>query len=246
MKTYKKHPIWFMFTFVFLMISSCSYFVPQAQGINKTRDEFYAFDPYTVSNNIVHEKENLFTQIVGTSIIRTPNKYNPVRWTEDNYYEIARAAHKEVWDEDIDIWNLRHMLFNLDCSQILEGPQFGWFIFTRIEKITEKEHLIEHNIYIDPIAGTIHLVEKKYSPNLITNIPVVSNERIVSVRDALKIAEESGGDDIRDELEDKCEIAIELFGNSDDWRISYVVSRDVFVVEVDLLTGVHQVTLNNK
>jgi hypothetical protein len=226
---------------VLCFVVSCN-LEPQQQDIIPLRDEYYSFNPDTVLMDISNNKEGVFKPLNATPFIPGSQSFSLVRWTEKDYYLISQFAYQKLWRENPNDWNLRHVYFSLDCSEVLEGPQFAVLVFNNVLPDTnERTSLIEHGFYIDVGNNTVNSVKTEYAPALSSNYPTVVTNANISIREALIIAEEQGGRDSRESVSNDCQIGITLFGNSENWRITYVDPLDLFQINVSIVNGEYKV-----
>jgi hypothetical protein len=223
------------------LLLSCRLLSLQNQEIAHGRDEYYVFNPETVLTDILESRESTFKPLYTTPTVPGSMMPSATGWTEINYYEVAQAAHRLLWGENPQDWNLRHATLSLNCANIPDGPQFGVLIFNKVVKLREQASLIEHTIYIDLSDNTVHLVETEFYPNLLNQYPTANIYGNYSIEDVVEIAERIGGKEIRKDLSNKCQIRIQLFGDNDNWRVTYVSVLDIFEVDVNIFTGQHRI-----
>ena len=226
---------------VFFALISCSSLSLRDQEIIRRAQEYYLINPNTIVADIAQGKTGIFTPQSVTPEPPLSTSLSIVQWSQANYLDIARALHQFVWNEPIEAWNIRHISFSMKCEDILNGPQFGYFIFYKVAKTREEESLFEHQIYIDPSNNSVSWSEVEYYPNLARQRAIELSQYKLSISDALQIAEKNGGEEIRMEIDNDCKVRVQLFNTNNDWRVSYVQVLDLFVIDVDALTGEYKI-----
>jgi hypothetical protein len=219
------------------LLLSCRLLSLQNQEIVHGRDEYYIFNPETVLMDILESREGTFKSLYTTPTAPGSMMPSATGWTEINYYEVAQAAHRLLWGENPQDWNLRHATLSLNCANIPDGPQFGVLIFNKVVKLREQALLIEHTIYIDLSDNTVHLVETEFYPNLLNQYPTVNIYGNYSIEDVIEIAEKHGGADIRKNSSNNCQVSVEIFGGNDNWRVTYVDVLTLFEISINVNSG---------
>jgi hypothetical protein len=231
---------------VFFTSVSCLSLSLRDQEIIRGEEGHYLINPDTILADIAQGKTDIFMVQSVTPEPPLSTSLSVVQWNQADYLEIARALHQFVWNESIEDWNLRHLLFSMKCEDILNGPQFGYFIFYKVASIREEESLFEHQIYIDPSNNSVSWSEVEYYPNLARQSAIELLQNKLTVTDALQIAESNGGEETRMGVDNNCKVRGELFNSHDNWRVSYVKVLDLFVIEIDALTGEYKIVNTEK
>jgi len=226
---------------VFLASVSCLSLSLRDQEIIRGEEGYYQINPDTILSHIAQGKTDIFTFQSATPEPPLSRSLSVVQWSQTDYLDIARALHQSVWNEPIEDWNLRHILFSMNCENIMNGPQFGYFIFYKVANIRDEESLLEHQIYIDPSNNSVSWSEVEYYPNLARQRSIGSLENKLTITDALEIAERSGGEEIRMGDGNNCKVRGEISNSNDNWRVSYVKVLDLLVIDINALSGEHKI-----
>jgi len=227
----------FVLGLTFLISISCISCSLRREEIVLEEEGYYLINPDTILAEIAQGKTDVFTQQNIPPETQISNSFNTVQWNQEDYLDIIRALYSFVWNESIEDWNIRHILFSMNCEDINSGPQFAYFILYRVDNVRETESRFERQIYIDPSNGSVKWSEVEYYPNLVHQRPIELAQYKVSISNALQIAERNGGEKARTGVDNNCIVRTQLFNSNNQWRVSYLQVLDLFVVDVDALTG---------
>jgi len=237
----KTRKIWITSLTIVLLISvSCQRLSFRNEEVIRGEESYYLIDPNTILADIEEGKTAVFSSQTVTPQAPLSQSLSVVRWTQEDYLNIVQALYESIWNESTDDWKLRYAWFSMKCDNVNDGPQFAHFIFYKVVR-AQKETRVERQIYIDPSNNAVGWVEIKYSPDLLQLVPIKLPEYKVTVSDALRIAEDNGGEEIRIRAGNDCKVSGELINTSDNWRVSYVKTLDLFSIDIDALTGSHKI-----
>lgn len=183
----------------------------------------YFFNPKTILIEIADGNHSVFSAVDTLHAEVDPDDATPIEWSQDDYLAIAAAFHLFKWNASINNWNLHQITFTLGCQEISFGTQFVSVELFRILTIEEREirHIL--NIYIDPHTGKVSWLEYQETPNIhpltSTGLDIIE----LKVEDALTAAEENGGKEFREDVNNACVINLSLRGFEDEpyWSVSY-------------------------
>lgn len=205
------------------VISSCRLFDNRIEIENSAEWRYYSITPETIIELISLGKTDVFT------IMTTPPEGNLsqeaafVRWSQEDYFLIARTIHEQSLGEPLGELNLYNVLFKMDCSDVQRGMfSNAEFLSFKTIQISDEESRIEHWITIWPVENLVYTVEVKYQPNIHHKEPIDLSRYQIAAEDALQIAEENGGSKVRLKVGDACQI--DAFAPGPDgkgWRIVY-------------------------
>jgi hypothetical protein len=237
----KTKKIWITsLTIVLFMSISCQRLSFRNEEAIRGEESYYLIDPNTILADIEQGKAGVFSSQTVTPQAPLSQSLSVVRWTQEDYLNIVQALYKSIWNESTDNWKLRYAWFSMKCDNVDDGPQFAHFIFYKVVQ-AQQETRVERQIYIDPSNNAVGWVEVKYFPNLLQLLPIEFPEYQVTVSDALRIAEDNGGREIRIRADNECKVSGELINTSDNWRVSYVKTLDLFSIDIDALTGNYKI-----
>jgi hypothetical protein len=174
-----------------------------------------------------------------------PASAAPVNWIFSDYYDVAQAFFSLVIEEPIENWHLNRMIFGLDCRHIDNGVQDATFTFFRNEiPFGEASSRIVERVSIIPQENLVDLSTEVYAPNRLFWPKVDLAEIEISLEDALRIAESSGGSETRLSVGNKCEILVALNPNLgrvayDGWIVDYLDEENEYlaIYYVNPVTG---------
>lgn len=229
---------WILAFCLFLsLLLACQRFSLTNEQVILQEEAYYEIDTDTILADIERGTAGVFSTQISTPSPPLSQSLSIVQWTQEDYLDIVGALYKSVWKQSIEDWGIRHILFSMKCEDVRQGPQFGHFILYKIDQFQGQETRLERQIYIDPSNNSVSWVEVGYSPSLLKMSPIPLSEYRISVAEALQIAEDNGGLDIRTETSNRCAIDGELTTVSDKWRISYGQTLDLFTIKIDAHTG---------
>ena len=87
---------------VFLLLA-CQSLSLRGEEVNRIEDGFYAIDSKNILSDIEQGETNVFKLVSFTPEPPLTVPYDKVQWTDDEYFQIARALHFYVWNEDIGL-----------------------------------------------------------------------------------------------------------------------------------------------
>ena len=164
-----------------------------------------------------------------------------VNWNQEDYITVANSIHKFVWDEPLNNWMLNSMDFSGSCHDIENGLQDVYFVFYNILDSEDGKSRIVHNINIDPARSEVNVWAEKYSPLVMNWKAIDLGETKITADDALQIAEDNGGIEIRNSVNNECNVSVSFLpnpGDYDGWKLSYYQNPGTLLeVKVDPKTG---------
>lgn len=229
-----------MSAFFFVSIS-CRFLSLQDEEAIRGNETYYLIDPYTILSDIAQGKTDIFKPQLTTPQPALSQSLSKVKWTQEDYLSVVEALHKFVWNDSIDDWQIRHILFYVNCDDVSSGPQSAYFILYKVVEEGRQSSRFEHEISIDPSNNSASWSDVEYSPNLVAQSPIELSKYKVSISDALQIAEANGGSNIRLGVENECFVSAQLSNLSNSWQVSYVKVLDLYTIDIDPLTGKFEV-----
>lgn len=229
-------------------------FIPLKQTQITTAEHSYSIDTATLLPSLEQGRTDVFTLLPDDYHSMPDLEYIPVMWKQGDYLLIAQAFHQVVQHESLDGWNLNEMFFRLDCKEVSTGWQLGGFTFSKIIQEQKMSRRAARNITIDPAKNMILFTEDEYYPvgyftGMVEWASIDLAQMKISAEDAIHIAESAGGERIRTDAENKCDIfqrfVVEGPGYQNDWVITYSGHDEQFttllIVLVDGRTGKYKV-----
>jgi len=237
----KKILFWILITPLALILVFC--------GITYIYFSFFFYDPYIYPHSSWQPKEGSFliepetildSLKNGEADVFIPNLeqedtelpkviYNaPVNWTPREYLIIAEALNQKAWKDSLDDWELLQMIFQMDCQDNPSGFDNGYLIYFKIFTNDEghKSYTIRE-FSIAPKYGLVTWRGGASAPRPLFGWKSVDLGRMIDAYDAIKIAEDSGGKEIRLKLKNDCRIRLSLAPEwyADGWDIWYRVDN---------------------
>jgi len=204
----------------------------------------YRFEPETILSNVKQDKVDIFTPI--DKALAAP-KYQPqFPWQHSDYLIVADALHQFIWKESLDGWDLHDMSLYGECE-----PQPIHFSIFHVSyyRPTGLQEYSAHMIGIYPLAGEGEWGgSDKFPRSIFKKWEYINQSRLIKVEDALRIAENSGGELARSSVRNRCRISMGLGPYPHPaWNVSYTVSgsvKRVFEIEIDAYTGEYEIITN--
>ncbi len=203
-------------------VTSCKIYLEES--LVSTTYQSYSIDTEKILDDIQQIGSEVFTpqelSIYEIDII--PEKY--MDWEVDDYFLIANALHTLAWSESLESWNLHLFSLGWDCNELDKGPQWAFFIYFKNGKIKDRESRFVSTITLEPLRNSVAIHKEEIYPKIM-NWSIINLEKFpVSIEDTIKIAENNGGSEIRENLSNKCDISLAMEIGSleyDGWRVSY-------------------------
>lgn len=230
------------FGIAFLILISCQSLSFKNEERIRGDETFYLINPDTILDDIARGKTTMFSQkTVVTPQPPLSQSLSTVQWTQKDYLSIAEALHQSVWNESIADWNLRYVYFAMNCEDVRKGPQFAHFILYKVVENNQQKTRFENRIYVDPSNNSVIWSEDEYRPSLVTQHPIELSKLAVSINEALKIAEEKGGQAARTKAANQCKVSGALINAADSWRVSYTKTLDLFEIDINAFNGKYKI-----
>jgi hypothetical protein len=207
-------------------------------------DQYYLIEPISLLESLKQGDMSAFTPVKERPELFSIDQQVVVNWQQADYFYIAHTLYEGVVGNTLRGWQLNSMDFQLSCKEMSNGFQNGRFDFFKVIKEKEDEFRISRFIDIDPRENFIHVKEKKYYPHL-ARLEVIDFAKLkVSADLALRIIELNRGADIRDSVENNCDISIILSpspaNDGQYWVVTYSRNDDhtlLLYVRIDPYTG---------
>lgn len=170
---------------------------------------------------------------------------DPVQWTQVDYEEVTKALYENEFSETSSDWLFSRSLFKLDCRYAHLGPQSATFDLFRIIHSRDKDSRIERSIFIQPLLNRVGWSEREANPNQANWRGINLTQVNIHAEDALHIAEQQGGQAVRESVQDNCAIYVTMIADhwDGDWKVSYAGFQsqgDLFRIYVDEESGAYR------
>ena len=187
-------------------------------GIRDFRDRsFYQIDPSTILDSIDSGETELF--IAQESASQAPVQ-TTVLWQQADFINLARALNQVVLQEPLSGWRLYSMHFSTPCRDNLSGfAEADFYYFKTAFRENGKIRYTTQNILISPEYEQVIWARGGNFPHPLIGWDYVRLRQIqVTAEDALAIAEENGGRETRQLVDNNCRIHVRLAGDQ-AWQI---------------------------
>lgn len=213
------------------------YYEPYSSGQPETGG--FLIDPETIINSINNGDVNIFSPILETAELRELVFDKPIHWRTEDFTMVSEALNQKVWKDTLNDWNLYEMSFSVGCQDNMVGFEGGYLSYFKAVPPEKSYMFREFSItlrygYVEWKGG------RKISRPLFGWKSVDQDNLAISAIDALEIAEENGGKDIRLKFNNECAIKLSFSPEKNDgWYVRYtdVDNLPIFRIVIDPFTG---------
>lgn len=131
--------------------------------------------------------------------------------------------------------------FEFSCANVEVGPRLITFHYVRFEDEAHSFPYLQENVVVNTERKRVwYSSDQVTSHSSFVGRPAIDYPGLpVRIHEALQIAEESGGREFRNSVDDACVIRGGLSGNT--WGVGYVIRDEIsewaFGVEIDAVSG---------
>lgn len=218
---------------------------PRGLGDYYYNHGFFRIYPETLIESLDNGKSDAFfpeTSNIDEMGWRGPALYDkPIQWDQLDYIKIIDALNRYVWKDNLNDWNVYSLYFYADC-QNSNGFWEGEIIYYKTIFNNGRFEYITRYVLIEPTyldvawGGGVNFPRPPLGWKKIN----LSKLKILA-NDALRIAEENGGREVRLKARDDCRaISVRLQPESGNpgWVVDYGSSDyHDFVLQIDPYTG---------
>lgn len=204
-------------------ILSCSAYDDQIELSKDVVWRYYSITPDTILTSLVQGNTNVFAPLAATPEGELPSPKKLVLWEQDEFFLVAETIHKQSWGETLGDQNLYSMSFTTDCAYGEIGTfRSAEFLSFKVVATDAEEARLEYWISIWPSIDLLYTVEGVYQPNVKYKVPIAISQYQVTASEALHIAEEMGGSEIRAKAGNDCKISVTATGTDEKiWQVLY-------------------------
>jgi len=216
--------------------------------------EVYSIDSKTTLQSLEDGNTNVFTKLgegeeYFMDNLNLPEVSPPVHWEYTDYLTITNAFLQNVVGKPLRDWKLYSLGFQADCQDIVEGAQnMDIEIFHFIDSQNEESKTRLH-LGIYPKSEQVNRLETKYSPYF-ESVSTLELEQInIPIEEVLKIAETNGGKQVRESINNMCEVTASITAEiiNNDWSVTYRSNGETLMeVFVDEQTGEYKIISGGK
>lgn len=215
--------------------------------VQKTKDLYFSFHPQTVLESIRQNK--LEQAFILQSEDFEPNfdaQSSPVKWEQIDFLQIAQVLHKNIIGGSLGDWSLQSVIAGVDCKKIDSGPQYVEFAFYETTKNLLQTTRYTEEITIDASANFIRIKTETISPVWNQKKSIDLHEININANDALRLAEDHKGREVRKGVENDCTVSASLIPDIgiENWEVRYF-NRDnarLFRIVIDKMSGEYNIT----
>ena len=148
-----------------------------------------------------------------------------ISWSQSDYDKIANRIYDSVWNESLDNWNLYRLTLGVNCQDNLRGFDYADYVYFKEVVANGKTLYTARDIFITPQYDDITVGSDTNFPHPFFGWKHIDTGIIqVNAENALQLAENSGGREVRLSVQNKCRIYVgmnpEGFGHN-DWVVNY-------------------------
>ena len=187
-------------------------------GINDFRErDTYEIDPITILTAIDRGEIDVFKP-------KALSQQNPLKefetWQQTDFIKVARTLNQSLSKEPLSAWRLYSMHFSTPCKDNPSGfAEADFYYFKTTFRDNGKIRYVTQNFFISPEYGEVSWAGGANFPHPLFGWKNIRLSQIqITAEDALAIAEENGGKETRQLVDNKCRIHARLAGD-DTWQI---------------------------
>ena len=188
-------------------------------GVSDFRDRtVYQIDTASILTSLAEGETNLFAAQetapqTSTALLSS--------WRQSDFIDVARALNQVASQEPLSGWRLYSMHFSTPCKDDLSGfTEADFYYFKTTFRENGKIRYTTQNIFISPEYEQVIWSGGATFPRPLIGWDYVRLRRIqITAEDALAIAEENGGRETRQLVDNNCRIHVRLAGGDRTWQI---------------------------
>lgn len=188
--------------------------------------ELTLMDPATVLDDI-HKGKKLVLQIQPEPDPDNLPVIMPIRWSQNDFLEVAQAYGKVIWQDDLNLWHLYKLSLYKKCDS--SDGKFTDAEFLYYQEVTKgKDNVYSvRGIDLSPEYGQLRWGGDTYYPRpRFFGWTEIDKQNIVKVpaEAALALADQHGGSEYRKTVNNLCRIDVfmsPLETKRMDWSVTY-------------------------
>jgi len=242
-----------LITFLALIVtvSACQLIEEQGRQYPSTIGTFsetgaYVINPTTILDSLNHGETNVFAPVLATPNDDSILPSDSIYWAQADYLKIANALSQFIWNETLDDWLVYYLVFERNCDDHPGGFYSADIIYYKTIGVGWQKKYTARWIQIYPLASIVYWGGDTDFPSSNGWVAIDLRKFKITADDALRIAEENGGDRLRSKVQNVCNISIDLPNNDKDisWDIRYN-SNPFFEIIVDPYSGKYELLSPN-
>lgn len=241
----------FFVTILFGLVLLAYYIVRSSQEpavqypMNSSYQDFgdFEIDPETILVAIEQGNTDVFRSVAVKDVIPyTPFPTGFYAWSQSDYLKVSIALHQFVWREDLDNWHLYSMYFYSGCHDNPKGFDSGKMTYFKSSNgpFSYTTRLLD----IYPVGYGVSWGGNANFPRPMRGWKNIDLSRMkLTAEDALQIAEEHGGREFRQKVNNTC--SVDVFSNpnpnhDEDWIVYYDSNGlSSFEIHINPYTGAY-------
>jgi hypothetical protein len=207
----------------------------------------YKIDPEKILKEIDQGNINSFMLVSVTPEDYEKLYLKPFSWKQSDYLKITDALFRYTGNDIYIDWSIYDISFYGDCRY--ESVGLDWFKIVYIEDVG-KQTYNAYEVTISSLYGSVQLSELPNLQRPVFGLNSINLDKLkITADDALQIAEENGGRDVRLNVDNKCRISIST--GDQDWYVRYSKQdssfiSSIFEIDIDSYTGKYKVLNVNR
>jgi hypothetical protein len=208
---------------------------------------YFKIDPATILGSLDSGDTDVFIPLLEDPDLIAPLSDVSISWTQSDFMDIARALGQLVWNDPMHLmdWNIYYLFFERTCEDNPVGLSFATITYYKEIEVNGRRMYTTRLIEIHPIYAWVRWGSGATYPQPFLRRwnSVDLSEAKITADNALRIAEDNGGKEVRLQAENKCAILISSPQNDDNqnWYLSYIVAPNPVDYVIDLATGNHEI-----
>lgn len=182
----------------------------------------YAINPENLLASLNNGNLDVFLPVLKTP--EEPLFAEPVKWRQEDYLKVTNALSLFVWNESLEDWKIYSMRFQTSCQESQKGFNWAEFYFYKEISTGWEKYYSVRGMFINPEYGYVIGGGDTYSRPIFGWKYIDINDVMVTPEEALIMAEEKGGKEVRLSVNNECHIFIEMYpeiNNYYDWDVRY-------------------------
>lgn len=211
---------------------------------NYTNTGYFKIDPETILTSLDNGNTDVFTPLPEDPRSLESSTNVSFSWKQADILKIVGALGHMAWDDpmDLNIWKVYDFYLQATCRNNPDGFDFADITyFKTIKKVYATRH-----IEIDPYGSLV-----RWGSGATYSQPILSKwnsfdlaKTVITAEEALRISEEHGGKEARQQINNQCLIYISPSNDNDEWFVRYI-STD-FSVLINPYTGEYKISSTSK
>lgn len=197
--------------------------------------DHYTIDPNTIIPSLDNGTINVFSPApeVGDFL---PDNTAYFQWHQSDFIKIASALNRFAGKDNIDDWKIVFVYLISECEDKGNGFSSGTFFLYRTTWIQGQPQYEVREISIHPRASIVAWGSGTYASPMHGSIPL--DKFKITAEQALMIAEEHGGRQIRANKKYRCSVSV--MGEARHWRVMYDSAEYLIDAYTGEITDIHK------